>query len=249
MSISVKQLTKLLQQSTCSEVAKKKRKPRRKRPAAATPGTSGNVQVVPLIPGRARSKRGRAGPSPSVGGEVVISRSEFLVTIKTGADGTLGGSLVLSPVNFPWLSNVSKCFERIRWRSCRLEYRPAVGANTDGTIAGGIDWGAKSAKASLLIIGGKLALQETAAVARDQVLATTPCFDGPVWQRVPNFQVPAARLQSRAWYEIPPDASSDIPVYDQSPGTLLYHAQSSANKTVGEFWVHYTVVLSGTRKV
>lgn len=175
-------------------------------------------------------------------GEVTVSRVELLQTVTTGSDGAASGSVVLAPFNMPWLVNLAKAFERIRWIACALEYRPTVGANTDGSIAVGVDWGAKS----LTVADGRLTT--LGAIDKSGVLACTPSVDTPVWARVPRIVVPAARLQSRAWYELVENVTT-VALYDAAPGSLVFYANGAANKTVGELWVSYTVVLSGTRKV
>lgn len=173
-------------------------------------------------------------------GEVSVGRSELLAEITTGSDGKVGSSKVLAPLNLPWLVNVAKAFERVRWNSVRIEYRPAVGSTADGTVAIGFDWGSSSVSAT----DGSWTL--VSAVDKASVLATTPNVDMPVWQKG-QITIPASRLQSRAWYELP--ASSISNLFDEAPGTVVWAAQSAASKTVGEIWIHYRVQMSGTRKV
>lgn len=173
-------------------------------------------------------------------GEVTVARSELLKDVVTASDGKVGASVVLAPLNLPWLSNIAKAFERVRWHSARIEYRPAVGANTDGTVAVGFDWGSTDVKS----VEGNWQL--VAAIDKPAVLSCTPNIDMPVWQRA-TLSIPNARLQSRAWYDLPKESISTI--FDEAPGTVVYAAQSGAGKTVGELWLHYRVQLSGTRKV
>lgn len=180
----------------------------------------------------------------SVMGEVTTTRSELLTDLAVSTGTSVSGSVILSPANFPWFKNIAKAFERVRWNSCVLEYRPAVGANTDGVVALGLDWGAQSATVDEASGLWKL----VRSVDKNDVLACVPSVDTPVWNRVPSLIVPANRLQSRAWYDLPKDVKTDS-VFDAAPGSVLYHVSGSAAKTYGELWVKYSVTLSGTRKV
>lgn len=203
--------------------------------------------------GGSRRRRRRAGgsgaPPPAGGlssGEVVIARSECLGQIATTTADVASAGIVLSADNLPWLKNLAKAFERLRWQSMRLEYRPAVGANTDGLMAIGFDWSNSAVKT--VSVGERQHLRLAADPDRETVLACTPNMDGPVWQRMPLMSIPANRLNSRAWYSIPADpAKADL--FDYSPGSLLYSVSGTKGKTYGEVWCHYRVVLSGTRKV
>lgn len=185
-------------------------------------------------------------PLAGIGGEVVISRSEMVVSVTTGSTANVGGAFILDAINFSWLANLAKAFERLRWLSLAIEWRPAVGTTTDGTIALGVDWGSSSAD-TLQLRRGLWGLH--ASVDRKEVLACTPNSDSPLWQPVKMMQLPVSRLQSRDWYEIPVNTSTKVAVYDRAPGSVVYYATAGASKTCGEIWVHYTVLMSGTRSV
>lgn len=176
-----------------------------------------------------------------------MSRAERLSEIKTDANGSYGKSIVLAPGNLPWLANLAKAFERMRWLSCALEYRPVVGANSDGTVAVGLDW-ANTAVASEEILG-HLKLVKKDAPDRDSVLSCTPCYDGPVWQQMRRLVVPSSRLQSRAWYDLPADLAKIEEPMDVSPGAVAVQATGAATKSLGEIWVTYRIQMQGTRKV
>lgn len=244
MSITVAQLIKALQ---ACEVKKsgpsKKKRSRGNKAAGSTPGTSGATVSVAMAPARKKKRRNRK--SAASAGETILSRRELLATVKTEATvDSASGSAVLDPINFPWLGNIAKAFERSRWEACSLEWRPAVGANTDGTVAVGVDWGETSA--SVVKVGEYFT--PLGAIERASVLACTPVVDGPVWQKA-NLSLPTSRLQSRQWYEIPTSTTTSIAVYDRAPGTILWHAQGAKGKTFGEIWVNYRLRLNGTRKV
>lgn len=227
-------------------------KKKKKAAGASTPGTTGSAVTI-VAAGSSQGKKKKKGAPKLERGEIQISMLELLSTVKTGADGNVAGSVLIAPSNCPWLSNLAKAFERLRWHSVTLEWRPTVGANTDGCFAMGFDWGEKSASAvELREVGGRevFSADDPTAIDRTAVLACTPCVDTPVWQRVPNFVVPGSKLQSRAWYEIPADPkTTTIAVYDQAPGSIIYNCTGAANKTMGEVWIRYSAKLFGTRKV
>lgn len=230
----------MLQSMEAKKRGKKKGKGKKTQP---TPGTSGMTSSQPLVASgrKRRNKRKGNGSNSITQGEVTIARSELLETVTTDDKGSVGGSKLLVPSNLPWLKNLAKAFERVRWQSLRIEYRPAVGANTDGTIALGFDWGSSNVKQE--VEGGWTFVH---SIDKASVLSCTPCADGPVWNRN-QMAVPQPRLQSRAWYELAEDVKDSV--FDYSPGGLCWYAQGGALKTMGELWVHYKLQMSGTRKV
>lgn len=219
--------------------------------SGSTPGTMGQAMVAPLAAGKRRARRRRRaglGASSEVArGEVTINRQEFITDVTCDSSGSVGASFVLEPMSFTWLKNLSKAFERYRWNSCQVVWRPAVGANTDGTVAVGLDWG-NNGEIKLIDFGHAKHMTTDAAVTKAQILAQTPNMDMPVWQKG-VFNIPSSRLQSREWYEIVGDPASKVLALDRGPGTVMYYAASGKSKTVGEIWVYYSVTLSGTRNV
>lgn len=152
-----------------------------------------------------------------------------------------GKAIVLHPTNMPWLMNMAKVFERVRWLSAVIEYRPLVGANTAGSVAIGFDWMAPSSKVEFR--DGIHVLD--AVIDKARVLACTPSMDSPLWQRVPAFTLPSNRLQSRLWYELEAPNSSNT--MDVAPGSLLVFNTGASSAAAGEVWVRYRVHFSGTR--
>lgn len=220
---------------------RQKRKLRRQG-GGPTPGTMGSVVAVPG--GAGKSRRGRSGRGGLGDGDVTLARSEMIVEIKTGSDGKVVGSFLLVPANFPFLKGVSSVFERIRWNQCVVEWRPAVGANTDGMIALGFDW---SQAVVTKLVGDKYCNHKLQSLDRAGVLAKTPCRDAPVWQSIRGWQIPANKLQSRQWYSIEADVTK-AEGFDQAPGSIAYAASGEAAKVLGEVWVHYSVRMMGTTK-
>nr|QQM16344.1 putative coat protein [Mafsystermes virus] len=218
----------------------RRRRRNRRRRARRTP----NAQPVPTPvagpsqPLPQRRRRGRRARAPAAqtlsAGEVTLSRSERVVDISARP-----GSYVLHPSTFPWLSNLAKAFDMYRFVKAVVEYRPVVGAMSNGAAAVGFDWASKD---TVQEEDGRFTL--AAPPSRDAVLATTPCFDTPVWQgRL--MPLPPKQLAQKQWYSTTTAASPEI------PGSVVW-AASALGQGVdlpGEIWVHYTVVLSGTRKV
>lgn len=160
-------------------------------------------------------------------------RSERLVDV--GKDAK---SLLFHPANFPWLKNLSKAFDMYQWLRVVIEYKPVVGAMTDGATAVGFDWSTQDVK--FADKDGKLH-SVGVTPSRDAALACTPCFDTPVWQ-VKSLVLPADKLQQRLWYSL--SMSENLAAV---PGALVF--ASTKDAATGEIWVHYKVRLSGTKTV
>lgn len=194
------------------------------------------------LPQRRRQRRRRNGQGPSRGlasGEVVLRRSEFLETATSAA------TFFLNPVNFPWLGNVAKAFERVKWLLCDVEWRPTVGTTVSGSSGIGFDWGAQSSKAVWQEDGHFGQTQRLGAVTKNDVLACTPVVEGPAWT-AKRLTLPRNLLQSRLWYDIP-TATTSGDTFDYGPGSVVHF--SSASGGGGDIWVHYQLALHGTRKV
>lgn len=186
--------------------------------------TEGSSQVVPYVSNRLMQ------------GEVTVTRTELLNTITNTPTSSL-----LAPFNLPWLKTLAKVFERYRFKSIVLEYRPLVGAGSGGSTAVGFDWMQSSTSAEVSQSG---VLQARATFDKPKILSMTPSFDTPVWGRLKSVVVPSSRLQSRAWYEVVDSITDASPVQDLAPG---YIATLSTLANSGELWVTYVAQFSGTR--
>lgn len=196
-----------------------------------------------------RSKRKSGAPSPSqstkLSGQVTMSHREYLgqITIGSGSATTAQGSFYLSPQSFPWLSKISVAFEKYRWLSFVVEYIPDVGTTTDGSVALGVDWGTSDAKVGVSLLGDPIVV--SASYTRAKVVAMTPSLVTPNWKSA-KLRLPANMLQSRLWYDSPTSAPTSS-YADYAPGFLAYYATGPSSKSVGDIWVSYKVVMSGTR--
>lgn len=220
-------LTSLLARMKTNGGKKKKRGARPAKSAAGqpTPGTSGVVTTV--RGGARRRRRPAAGVSD---GSVTLTRKELCVTVTTASSPpSLAELIPLVPSGtvLPWLYNITKVFERLVWRSVRVEYVPMVGTTEGGSVIYGVDWA--------------YAVDTATKATRANVSTLTPVCDGPIWQRS-AISLPASELQTRRFYSL---VSTDK--FDNSPGQLCVNATSKTAATVGEIWVTYTVSLSGTR--
>lgn len=225
----MRELSRLALQAFAAEpdVQPKQKKKKKKRKAKGNGGGNpmGLAQAVQTGTKGKVKKRVESG-------EVRVSRSEYLVELTTAAaTGLVRSEILLRPASFPWLSNISKAFEMYKWEKLVFEYRPSVGAATDGNFAMAADWGSKSL---------------ADAFTRAQLFSLTPSVDTPVWSPVKSFSLPKNRLQTRTWYFV---GDNEEELLEQAPGWLAYIAKTNGAKTVGEIWVHYTVCLAGTRPV
>lgn len=164
-------------------------------------------------------------------GEIVISRRELVNTVTLDQGKTeSNGYLVLKPSNFTFLNTLSKSFERFKFMKVHIYYKPAVGTTYGGLIALGIDYD----------------VQTPTTLTRAKVVAQTPSVSVPLWQDTEGrpLIIPPNRLQSRAWY-----VSTASDTVDTAPATLFFSASASSSSTkmtLGEIWVDYTVMFSGT---
>lgn len=217
MSLSqreIGQLRALLSKATISPPApkSKKRRTRRKRK---------NNNPKPIGAGVTRVTN---APNANKMGEVVATRRELLSTIKISSSES--GVVDLNPSSdvMAWLQKLTAAFERIEWLSATLHWQPHVGANTSGSVAFGVDWGASPS-----------------STTRAKVLATTPCYESPVWQ-AGNLVLPQKYLMSRRYYLISSKADAN-----SCPGSVIWSlAGGSSGTSYGEIWITYKVRLSGT---
>lgn len=174
------------------------------------------------MPQSTRPKSGRTrGITPQ--GSIRISRRELLITLKGET-----ASATLKPLNFPWLKNIAKAFDRVSWHGAKVFYRPSVGATTSGSVAIGVDWDSN-----------------TATLTYENVAAMTPFTDGAVWQPL-TLVLPRNKLMSRKEYVITPNKDKDSD-FDLSPGYLCVAADGApSNTTLGHVWIEYDLTLFGT---
>lgn len=207
--------------------AKRKQKKKAAASLTAVPGTSAGVAV----------STGRSATFS-------MSHREYLGQLVVDAGkSAVNGAFVLQPYSFPWLSNMSKCFEKYQWTSLVLEYNPDVGTTKDGSVAWGIDWGDSNATVELRECPLTGIVMPQASYDRKAVVALTPSTVVPLW-RPTKMVVPAGVLQTRKWYAIAKSAQTALD--DYAPGSLAYYVSAAAG-TVGDVWASYRVVFAGTR--
>lgn len=178
---------------------------------------------------RPRRRRRQAQPAIRMdAGEVMISKMELLGTMTVAASKPgSSGSASLQSDDLPFLKALSKSFERIRWLSAKVYYRPAASMTTPGLVSYGVDWN-----------------WATPATTRAQISSYSPNSSNAVWKES-SIVLPPARLQSRLWY-----STQTKDTVDSGPGVIAWAVDSAggtAGLTVGELWVEYRVQLSGTR--
>jgi hypothetical protein len=184
--------------------------------------------------GRRRNRRRGQGIGTSIGngGRIVLTRDELLVQVVTTANKTesiFHQLLKPSAGLMPFLFRLGSCYQRIKWRSLSVTWRPAVGTSTNGLITYAIAYNNQEIK------------------DRIGVTSLTPVNDHPVWQSGQStpLVVPSNMLMTRTWYQL--NGSSDS--FDQAVGTFycaLTHDSATAAESRGEFWIRYTVEMEGT---
>lgn len=194
---------------------------------------------APAAPARRRRtnrrRKRQAVPSvarivPAASGEVTIGKLELCASIKVEKNkSAANGSCQLLASTPPFLKTLSKSFERIRWNLCKVHYKPAVAMTQGGLITVGMDWNWSDAKTT-----------------RSDLSSYQPTATSVVWKEF-SMVLPPARLQSRLWYSTGATALDKV---DAGPGIVVWAvdtaADASSDLVVGELWLEYRVVLSGT---
>lgn len=176
---------------------------------------------------------GISGPARQVSqrgvgsGVVTINRKEHFFTVKSTA-GDTGSFKACTPLNFSWLGNVAKSFERWRIKRLIITYHPLVATTTDGGFAMGFDYGDKA---------------DLTKDALAHVMAQSPSVQVPLYQtttlRLPNT------IMSQKWYMIHTNTGTEPS--DAYPGFLVWtDTLADANKTLGTVWVDYEIQFMGT---
>lgn len=198
------------------------RRPKRKnKPTPVAPTNRSNRS-------RTKIKSSRAAP-----GAINIRRSEMLLPVVVKANtNKVFDSLSMNTDNLGYLSTLAKSFENIIWHSARIYWIPAVGTNFNGMITYGADY--------------KFSAKKT---TRKNISSFTPSASHPCWCDTTGkaITVPRSNLMSRRMYATSTTGSQDA--RDQAPFSLQYGMDCdnlAADTTVGEFWMDYSVTLTGT---
>lgn len=163
----------------------------------------------------------------------MLRRDEMILSVATEASKTeTVFSRVLKPSSdcMPFLFRLAACYQRIKWRSMSITWRPAVGTSTNGLITYGIAYNNQS------------------ITSRNGITSLSPVNDHPIWQSGSStpLVVPSNMLMTRKWYEL--NTNTKDP-YDQAVGTFhvgLTHDSKGAAEPRGEFWIRYTIEMEGT---
>lgn len=205
---------------------------------ATTPGTDATPTQSNLsvgqTRGRRRNRRGRARGGGNINvntGDVIITKAELITTVKLPANSaSVKGHIDIIPDSFPFLKNFFSSFDRVQYQSIRFYWKPLVGTTYGGALAMGVDWDWALSDAD-----------------RTKISALSPSTSMALWEdgekKYPLI-LPKNRLQSRSWYLPRADQWQD-----KGPGKVIYSVDGTSTKseyTVGDLWVKYTVVLSGT---
>lgn len=176
---------------------------------------------------RTRTKRQEGRSARMQDGELRLKKKELLASLAIPKGSTeMVNTHEIKPETFPWLGNVAKSFEKVKWHQMKVYWKPAVGTTVGGLVTFGIRWE-----------------YDKKSETRPAVAAQTPSKTGAVWEdgeRNPMV-VPANRLMTRTWYIIGAGKA------DGGPGQLEVGVTGPEAQVLGEVWVEYTVTLAGTR--
>lgn len=209
-----------------SRTPSKRRRMRRSKRSNASAGNPSAGYVAPRVQPTNPRTASKEGGVLSPDGTIRIRRTEFVRAITFGS----ADKITLKTSSFPWLSGLARNFDRIKWHSCQVRYRPSVGTNEGGQLIMGVDWDSNA----------------ISTITMEAVSASTPVFETPVWQGG-VMALPSSRLMSRKEYVVKPTSSQDT--FDGQPGTLMYVVSGTdKTKEAGHLWVTYDVTLFGTVK-
>lgn len=203
-----------------------RRRARRNNRTASIPGNPIAPVAVQTNPRKMRRGGGNIPPL----GTIRIRRKEFLATIKAeNPKAPSTGYIPMLPEKFPWLSKLSKSFDRIKWHSLTVFWKSAMGTTESGMVTLAMDWDSD--------FPGVLLTQ-------DYINGLSPIYESPVWQSG-VFNVPSSRLMTRKEYKIRP-GEDKTDQYDVQPGLLCWCLTSAVDKSAGNLWIEYDVTMFGT---
>lgn len=160
-------------------------------------------------------------------GDLVITKTELALTIlakKTAAAQEI--ELTTNSATLPWLKTLAHSFERSRFLRLHVKYVPGCAMTQAGRFTMGMDWD-----------------WSDAASTRQKISGYQPNAGSAVWQPC-QMQVPVTRGPPKWYYA---EATDKV---NRGPGKIICMAEAAgvtADTTVGEVWVTYTVILSGPR--
>lgn len=222
-SVDINQLRNLLAKVTIQPPKKRRKKRGQAQPPTSIPGA-----MLPIVVSKRNGRRRKRGLNNFANsGEVTLSRTELLTSVDIPTNKSEIANFVdLYPTKdtMSWLAKVGAAFDRIVWLRAKVIWKPCVGTTANGSIVFGVDWNSSTGKAP----------------ERPNVQALTPVCENAVWQAA-VVTLPQDRLMSRKNYML-----NTTTKQDRQPGTFLYHAKGAAG-SIGDFWIEYTVKLSGTQ--
>lgn len=222
---------KLRQLQTTAAKPKRQRRRRATAPAVPSGSSQPGLVSVPVKTGKRRTKKSKLSVQAGQG-TLTLSRREFMRTVKVGAAGAVLLDYVdIVPSSFSFLKQFTM-FDRVKWNKLHVFYKPGVGANYNGFVSYGVLWGFDKAKPS----------------DRAGISSLTPNMSHAVWVdgEARPLICPAQKLQTRPWFT--PDDDDSV---EKGPGRIIIAAESPSNTAsaasiVGEIWVDYSVVLTGS---
>lgn len=188
------------------------------------------VKQMRVGPSKKRPRRRSRPSAVTTEGTIMFARKELLRTVKLDkSQSETKTSVDLVANSFSFLKGLAAQFDRIKFHSLKVFYKPAVGTTYGGLVAYGADWDFK-----------------TDVQPREKISSLTPNACHAAWNDSENrpLVLPPSKLQSRAWY-----TTSGAGV-DAGPCRLLIaangKADSSGETILGEIWVQYKITMMGT---
>lgn len=124
----------------------------------------------------------------------------------------------------PFFKRMAGCFERYRFTSFAIEYVPVASSYTSGTLVVGFEWETTNKPSSYA-----------------QVATLSPCMSTAVYT-ARRVALPSSRMNALLWY----DAETST-TYPFAVVWAALHDSSTASKSLGVLYAHYTVEFMGTR--
>jgi len=128
-----------------------------------------------------------------------------------------------NPAVFPWLAEMASCFQRARVHKLSFEYRTEISTSTPGVV----------------MLSYILDVSEQPRVTKASIMQIEGTMSGPVWQ---NMVCPVKPDGRELMVSYGTGFPSGTDPFKYTFGQLQV-STVSANATVGEIWIDYTIEL------
>lgn len=202
-------------------------KRRNRRAARVVPAARRYVAPIVVNP-NPKTVRRPAGAIPA-DGTIRVRRKELVLELKAPLKEDASHVIRTMVASFPWLKGLANSYDRVKWNSLVVHYKPAVSTNVSGMVMMGFDFDSNN----------------YAKVDVAKVSALTPCLEVPAWQ-LASMTIPSSKLMTRKQYRIHQFTDEKDDNYELQPGFIIFYTSVTTEVTVGHIWIEYDVTLSGT---